>query len=142
MKSMTHCFHSGYGEECFTGSFSERKTLFQPQSLEGNREGFLSMTLSLVEFFSLYVISDLLQHQTEDYQHSLLFLSPVSPCRQHCRDEEMLPPVIQYTQQRSYNRSAIGVTRMFLNATTGRLTHTYNIYVLSKIMMFLSSVYS
>uniref|UniRef100_A0A669CKS5 receptor protein-tyrosine kinase n=1 Tax=Oreochromis niloticus TaxID=8128 RepID=A0A669CKS5_ORENI len=100
----------GYGEECFTGSFSERKTLFQPQSLEGNREGFLSMTLSLVEFFSLYVISDLLQHQTEDYQHSLLFLSPVSPCRQRCRDEEMLPPVIQYTQQRSYNRSAIGVT--------------------------------
>lgn len=29
---------------------------------------------------------------------------------QRCRDEEMLPPVIQYTQQRSYNRSAIGVT--------------------------------
>uniref|UniRef100_A0AAX7TKH2 receptor protein-tyrosine kinase n=1 Tax=Astatotilapia calliptera TaxID=8154 RepID=A0AAX7TKH2_ASTCA len=93
-----------------SGSFSERKTLFQPQSLEGNREGFLSMTLSLVEFLSLYVISDLLQHQTEDYQHFLLFLNPVSPCRQRCRDEEMLPPVIQYTQQRSYNRSAIGVT--------------------------------
>lgn len=41
----------------------------------------------------------------------------VSPCRQLLGGEDKLQPIVEYKPQRSYNRSAVGVTRMSVNVT-------------------------
>lgn len=43
------------------------------------------------------------------------FFFPVSPCRRLIGSAEKLQPTVLYKPQRSYNRSAIGMTRMFFN---------------------------
>lgn len=47
---------------------------------------------------------------TEDV---FLLLPFVSPCRRLLGSEEKLQPIVQFTPQRTYNRSVIGLTRMF-----------------------------
>lgn len=51
-----------------------------------------------------------------------LFFFTVSPCSRLLGGGEKLQPIVEYKPQRSYNRSAIGITRMFLNVTE-KLTH-------------------
>lgn len=74
------------------------------------------------------------------------FFFPVSPCRRFFGGEEKLQPVVQYKPQRSYNRSAIEITRMFLNITVGTVNTHVEIYVVllkavhNKIECVLSAV--
>lgn len=96
---------------CHTADGSERKTI------SDNSVDFLAMTASLLSYVFVHVM---LAEIVVAVQRSLfvkIFFS-VSPCRQIFGSEEKLQPIVEYRSQRSYNRSVVGVTRMFFKMKT------------------------
>ena len=85
-------------------------------------EGFLTIITCFVELKLVCVFFFL-------SPHAISKSFPVSPCRWEFGGGEKQQPVIQYSNQRSYNRSAVAITRTYINTMLERIAFTYTFLV-------------
>lgn len=91
---------------CHTADGLDRKTV------SDNSVDFLAMTASWLSYVFVHVMTIEIAVAVQRSLFVKVFFS-VSPCRQIFGSDEKLQPIVEYRSQRSYNRSVVGVTRMF-----------------------------